>query len=52
MREIEVSLSIGFPTATHKDKIEVEDDATNEEISQAAEEWAWGYIDIGWSEKE
>jgi hypothetical protein len=52
MRKIAVSLSIGFPTATQKDEIEVEDDATAEEVSQAAEEWAWGYIDIGWSEKE
>jgi hypothetical protein len=50
MRVIKVKLSIGYPTATHSDTIEVEDDATEEEIDDAAQEWAQNYIDIGWSE--
>lgn len=50
MRRIKVSLSIGYPTATRRDVLEVEDGATDEEIQETAEEWANQYIDFGWEE--
>jgi hypothetical protein len=51
MKRIKVRLSIGFPTAVRKDVIEVEDDATEDDIYDAAEEWAQNYIDVGWEEE-
>jgi len=46
--QIEVYLSIGFPTAEHHDTIEVEDDLTEDQIAEEVREWAYNYIDYGW----
>jgi hypothetical protein len=54
--KINVSLSIGFVGAEHKDVLDVEipDNATEEQSEQlkedAAKDWGWGYIDLGWSD--
>jgi hypothetical protein len=50
MREIKCNLSIGYPTAEHNDVIEVEDDATNEDIEREVEDWAHNYIEWSWEE--
>lgn len=49
MKTIHVYLTIGYPTATHEDEIEVQDDATEEEIEQITQEWAQNYVEYGWS---
>ena len=55
MPKLNVRLSIGFPSATHKDTIEIDDGEwndceTDEErqalIDEYANEWAWNYVDI------
>lgn len=55
MPELNVKLSIGFPTATHEDTIEIDDDEwngceTDKErqalIDEYANEWAWNYIEL------
>jgi hypothetical protein len=54
--KIKVNLNIGFTSATRKDVIDVEidDNATEEEIEEAKEEaakdWAYNFIDIGWAD--
>lgn len=56
VQRIKVSLSIGFAGAVHKNIIDVEipEDATEKEVEEikeeAAKEWAFNYIDIGWSD--
>ena len=52
MKKIYVHLSIGFPTACHDDELEIEDDATEEEISEMVAEWAGNYIEYSWSEEK
>ena len=52
MRTIYLHLDIGFAGASHKDKIEVEDDTSDEEIDDICEEWANNYIDYGWSDEK
>ncbi len=47
MKKIKVYLTIGLATCRHDDVIEVEDDATQEDIDQAVHEWAHNYIDFG-----
>lgn len=47
MKEIKVYLTIGYPTAMHRDMIEVEDDADEEEIDEAIREWAMNYVEYG-----
>jgi hypothetical protein len=48
MKTIYVHLSIGYPTATHSDELEFEDEATDEEINRDVQEWANNYIEISW----
>ena len=48
MKTVYVTLSIGLSNAERADEIEVEDDATEEQIEEAAREWAHNYIEIGW----
>lgn len=45
---LKVVLSIGFPTAVRKDTLELEDDATPEEMEEAVQQWANEYISISW----
>ena len=52
MIKVDVSLSIGFATANHEDELEFDDNATDEQIDAEVQEWAWNYIDIGWSKHE
>ena len=56
MPTIKVSLSIGFPAATRREEIEIDDDEwngcdTDEErdalMDEYAKEWALDYIEIG-----
>lgn len=46
--EIKAILSIGYPTAKHTGIIEVDDNATDEDIDEEVQIWANNYIDIGW----
>lgn len=48
MRQIAVHLSIGYSGANHEDVLEVEDDATDEEIEQEVQAWASNYIEMWW----
>lgn len=50
MRKIKVKLTIGIGNAFHTGTIEVEDEATDEDIQDAADQWANNYIDVSWSE--
>ncbi len=52
MKTIEVTLSIGYPNAARRGLIEVEDDATEDEIQQTALDWANNYLDISWKEQD
>ena len=52
MRTIYMYLSIGFPTADHRDEMEVEDDTTDDEIDQMVQEWTANYIEFGWSDQK
>ena len=52
MRTIYLHLDIGFPGASRKDEIEVEDDTTDEEIDLICREWADNYISYGWSDEK
>ena len=49
MKTIYMHLSIGYPTAEHNDEIEVEDDASDEEIDKQVQDWADNYIETSWS---
>ncbi len=49
MKTIHWYLNIGYAGAEHTGTIEVEDDATDEEIEEAVNDVANNYIDIGWS---
>lgn len=59
-RKLEVSLSIGFPTAKHKEVLEIDlrGDETPKELEEIANEessiWAYNYIEIGnrWMKEE
>ena len=51
MRKIYASLGIGISNASQNDELEVDDDATDEEIDEAVRDWANNYIDYGWSDK-
>lgn len=52
MRNIKWSLHTGYAGCTHTGEIEVEDDATEEEIDEAVREDAWNYLDLFWEESE
>jgi hypothetical protein len=46
--QVRVHLSIGFPTAEHEYVLEVDDEASDEELQQACEEWANDHIEYYW----
>ena len=48
MRTVKWNLSIGYAGATQEGEFEVEDDATEEEIGEAAKEEAFNCIDWDW----
>ena len=48
MKTIYCNLSIGY--GSREDEIEVEDDATEDEIQEVVKEWAMNYVEWGWSE--
>jgi hypothetical protein len=56
--KIKVHLSIGYVNANHDGvlTVEVDDDATDDEIQEAAdlicEDWANNFIEYGWDFKE
>lgn len=50
MRKIKCFLSIGFPNAIETDEIEVDDDATSEQIQEEVYQAMIEYVDIYWEE--
>jgi hypothetical protein len=48
VQKINVTLTIGYPCAKHEDVLEVEDDATDEDINQEVADWANNYIEYYW----
>jgi len=52
MKKLNVFLSIGFVGATKEDEIEVEDDATEEQIQEALADWSSNYIDTWYEAAE
>lgn len=52
MKKITVTTHTGFPGCVHVDEIEVEDDATEEEIEEACKEVAFERIEWYYEEEE
>lgn len=52
MKKVRWQLSIGFVGAVRKGIIELEDDATDEEIDEVVTETVNNYIDFGWDVEE
>ena len=50
MRYIKVSIDTGFVSCKHEATIDVEDDATEEEIDGYAQELVWEYVHVDWKE--
>lgn len=50
MRKIHCVLETGFVGTKREGVIEVEDDATEEDIEAAVQEWALNFVSWGWSE--
>ena len=46
MKKVYFTLSIGYPNADRSTEMEFEDDATEEEIQEAAQEWANEHIEV------
>ena len=46
--KLELYLDIGYPTATRREIVEVDDDLTDEDLDQYLSEWMWNYIDCNW----
>ena len=49
---VNVHLSIGFAGAEHRDTLEFDDDATDENIEAEVQEWANNYIETWWEKEE
>jgi len=45
--KVKMTLSIGFPVATRKEIIELDDDMTDDELHEEWELWSNNYIDGG-----
>jgi len=45
---VKVSLSIGFPSATRKETLDLPDELTDEEIDEEVQQWAMEFMDFGW----
>ena len=52
MRTINVYLSIGYSNAMHDDTLDVDDNATDDDIDEMVRDWAHNYIEWGWRENE
>lgn len=50
MKKIKVTIDTGFCGENHEVVIDVEDDATEDEIDKYAEELVWEYINVFWKE--
>lgn len=46
--QVQLTLSIGFPTAKQKEVVELEDDMSEAEIEEYYQEWCSNFIDGGW----
>lgn len=44
-----MALETGFAGCTHEGEIDVDDNATDEEIEEIVKEEAFNYIELGWS---
>lgn len=49
--KVNVTLSIGYPSAQHEDVLELDDNVTDAEIDQEVQDWANNYIEIDWSKE-
>lgn len=47
MAKYRFTLSIGFVGAQREEIVDIDDDATEEEVTAEWTEWAWNYIDGG-----
>ena len=50
MRTISVYLSIGYSGAEREDTLEIDDDASEDQIEEMVRDWAYDYINWGWQE--
>lgn len=48
MKQVKVFMSCGVVGSCREDVLEFEDDATDEQIAEGCEIWAWQHIDLGW----
>jgi hypothetical protein len=51
MRTIKWVLDTGFATCRHEGEIEVEDDATDDEIQEAVNDVIWNHLSLSWWDK-
>jgi hypothetical protein len=49
---VNAHLGIGYPSADRDEDLEFDDDASDEEIEAAVQEWAQDRIDISWERVE
>ena len=52
MRKIKVIIDTGFAGGIHEDELEVEDNATDEEIEEEVQDVVFNYISYSWKERE
>ena len=52
MRKIKVIIDTGFAGGIHEDELEVEDNATDEEIEEEVQDVVFNYISYRWKESE
>jgi hypothetical protein len=50
--KVNLHLSIGFVGAEHRDTLELDDDATDEDIESEVECWANNYVETWWEKEE
>jgi hypothetical protein len=50
VRTISVYLSIGYSGAEREDTLEIDDDASEDQIEEMVRDWAYDYINWGWQE--
>ena len=50
MRKIQVYLQVGLAGCDRNETLEVDEDLSDDEISEIVQDWAYNYIDYGWRE--
>lgn len=51
MRKIKWTLDVGFVGCVHEGEIEVEDDATEDDIEEEVKEEAYNFLNLSWLEE-